>query len=37
MGEEYETIGQYHAKISDILNESFIMGEKIKKSSYERC
>ena len=29
--EENESIGQYHAMISDISNESFIMGEKIPK------
>ena len=28
---ENETIGQYHARISDISNESFILGEKIPK------
>ena len=27
--EENEPIGQYHARISDISNKSFIMGEKI--------
>ena len=27
--EENETIEQYHVRISDISNESFIMGEKI--------
>ena len=27
--EENETIGQYHARISDISNESFILREKI--------
>ena len=27
---ENETIGQYHAKTSDISNESFILGEKCK-------
>ena len=27
--EENETIRQYHARISNISNESFIIGEKI--------
>ena len=27
--EENETIGQYHARLSDILKESFILGENI--------
>ena len=27
--EENETIGQYHARIRDISNVSFILGEKI--------
>ena len=25
--EENETIGQYHARVNDISNESFILGE----------
>ena len=29
--EENETIGQYHARVSDISNEWFILGEKIPK------
>ena len=29
--EENETIGQYLARVKDISNESFILGEKIPK------
>ena len=31
--EENETIEQYHARISDISNESFILKEKISKEN----
>ena len=34
--EENETIGQYHARVSDISNESFILRKKFPKEKLIR-
>ena len=34
--EENETIGQFHVRVSDISNESFILREKISKEKLIR-